>query len=420
MSRDLTAAMIAAIQAGTIRPVIFYQGEFSSGTVYLWSGMNDISWNGQTWTGAGNMLGVSVAREVQGIEAVKFVVALNGESQSLLSLNLSAVRQGLPGTVWLGAISDPDAYLSLPGVTSNWASTPDSDAIDAACASGRIGGAIHLAAADWTPAAIQCVWSKFLTTGNQRSHRLFINTNGRPQLRISDTGATEITINATAAPTITNGDDLWLGYDFLGSDGSGNRVTKFYISTDGVTWTQLGATVTTAGTLNIFSGTAAVAIGAAAASGAGSMFVGDVYYADFRSGGIDGTIVAKFDAKKFASKNIATAQADTGETWTINKSGTSRALIVRVPEALIADPFIMFKGKMDVPDIVDDGERCTLAVSYESRLIDLERARIKRYTQESQQIDYASDLGFQFVPGLQDAQVSWGPNGGTHTLALRR
>lgn len=184
MSRDLAAGMLAAIGAGTVRPVVFYEGEFSTGTLRLWSGVGDKTWNGQTWAGAGKMLSVSEVRESSGIEAVKFSVALNGESQDLLSANLGAVRQGLPGTVWLGALSE----------------------------------------------------------------------------------------------------------------------------------------------------------------------VG----------------------------------------------------------AVIADPFILFKGLMDVPDVLDDGAQCTLSVSYESRLIDLERARERRYTSEDQQIDYPTDTGFDGVPALQDRKIKWG------------
>lgn len=76
--------------------------------------------------------------------------------------------------------------------------------------------------------------------------------------------------------------------------------------------------------------------------------------------------------------------------------------------SLIADPYQLQKGRLDVAVIEDDGTTCTIQVSYESRLVDLARARERRYTNQDQQIDYSGDLGFDQVPALQDAVVIWG------------
>lgn len=187
MARNLTAGVISAITSGTVRPAIFYQGEYSTGILRLWSGVGSITWNGQTWLGVGQMLGISAIEEVSDVRAVGFGVSLAGDASALLSLNLGAARQGLPGTVWLGC----------------------------------------------------------------------------------------------------------------------------------------------------------------------------------------------FDAAG----------------------------------ALIADPFMSFAGRFDVPDILDEGERCTIQARYESRLIDLDRPRDRRYTDEDQGIDFPSDPGFEFVTKLPDKNVTWGGGG---------
>jgi hypothetical protein len=44
-SRDLAAAQLAMITAAAKRPVLFFEGEFSGGTLRLWSGVGTISWN---------------------------------------------------------------------------------------------------------------------------------------------------------------------------------------------------------------------------------------------------------------------------------------------------------------------------------------------------------------------------------------
>ena len=184
MARALTAGMLAAMATGVLRPLILYEGEFSGGTVRLFSGYGTLDWNGNTFTGSGQMLNITAIQEVSGLQAINFTVSLNGELPSLIALALGQVRRGKSGSVWLGLLDDSNA--------------------------------------------------------------------------------------------------------------------------------------------------------------------------------------------------------------------------------LIADPFLCFKGRADRPDIVPDPAHTVISVAYESRLIDASRRRERRYTSEDQQIDYPDDKGFDFVPALQDAQFTWG------------
>lgn len=182
--RALTTAAAAAANAAAVVPCIFYEGVYSSGTLRLWSGLGDYTWNSLTWTGAGNLLSISAITENSDVTAQNFTVSLSGPASALLSIALGDARQGLAGRIWLGF----------------------------------------------------------------------------------------------------------------------------------------------------------------------------------------------FDAAG----------------------------------ALIVDPFKAFEGRLDVPTIVDEGEQATITVAYESRLIDLERSRARRYTDEDQQNDYPGDLGFEYVPMIQDAKIPWG------------
>ncbi len=74
---------------------------------------------------------------------------------------------------------------------------------------------------------------------------------------------------------------------------------------------------------------------------------------------------------------------------------------------LIADPVLMFDGRMDTMDI-NMGETAVINVTAESRLSDWERPRIRRYTNEDQQNQYPNDKGFEFVPQMADKQLIWG------------
>lgn len=192
--RDVTGAVQTALAADKIRLALLFEGEFATGTLRLWTGVGDLSWNGHTWTGAGQLLSASEIRETGDVRATGLTISLSGMPSTLLSVVLQSARQGYGGTVWL----------------------------------------------------------------------------------------------------------------------------------------------------------------------------------------------ALFDAAG----------------------------------AVIADPAITFKGRLDVPSIDEAEDGCTISVSYESRLIDLDRARDRRYTSEDQAIDYPADLGFDYVPSIQDAQINWGVAGGPPVVSV--
>jgi hypothetical protein len=77
-------------------------------------------------------------------------------------------------------------------------------------------------------------------------------------------------------------------------------------------------------------------------------------------------------------------------------------------QTVINDPILLFSGKLDIPAISDEGETAEITITYESRLIDLERSRVNRYTPEDQKRFFPGDLGLDYVPAIQDKKVVWG------------
>ena len=75
---------------------------------------------------------------------------------------------------------------------------------------------------------------------------------------------------------------------------------------------------------------------------------------------------------------------------------------------VVSDPYVFFKGRMDKMSISDNGESAQIKVSLESRLIDLNRNRVRRFTDVDQQTEFAGDLGFKFVESLQEKSIDWG------------
>ena len=114
MARNLTAGMQAEVVATVLRPVVFLEGEFASGTLRLWTGVGQIDWNGQTWTGGGTLLGISEITETADVRAVGISVSLSSMPASVISLVIGQARQGLPLTIYFGAMDAAGAVTATP------------------------------------------------------------------------------------------------------------------------------------------------------------------------------------------------------------------------------------------------------------------------------------------------------------------
>jgi hypothetical protein len=77
-------------------------------------------------------------------------------------------------------------------------------------------------------------------------------------------------------------------------------------------------------------------------------------------------------------------------------------------KSVVADVYTLFRGKMDIMKIDEGAESSTIVLNLENRLIALDRPKERRYTHEDQQLSFSGDLGFEFVPDLQDKEIIWG------------
>ena len=68
----------------------------------------------------------------------------------------------------------------------------------------------------------------------------------------------------------------------------------------------------------------------------------------------------------------------------------------------------VFKGILDVPVINKSAKNASIVVKAENRLIELQKTRVRRYTDQDQKDMYPNDPGLEFVAGLQDVEIRWG------------
>lgn len=68
----------------------------------------------------------------------------------------------------------------------------------------------------------------------------------------------------------------------------------------------------------------------------------------------------------------------------------------------------IFTGQIDMMNIDEGPETSAIDLKVESRLIELNKPRSRRYTTSNQQARFAGDKGFDFVEDLQQKKFAWG------------
>lgn len=75
---------------------------------------------------------------------------------------------------------------------------------------------------------------------------------------------------------------------------------------------------------------------------------------------------------------------------------------------LIPSPVVSFSGRMDQPTIRSEGQTASITIACENRLIDMNTAVDRRYTDQDQKLDYPTDRGMEFVNSIQQVEIYWG------------
>ena len=223
--------------------------------------------------------------------------------------------------------STTTGYLTLPGTAGNYASTPDSAALSI---TGDIDIRCKVALNDWTPSTSSMLVAKYGAAAH-RSWYFFVTTSGTLTLSTSADGTNLTSQTSSVATGISDGAVKWVRATRVAASGA----TKYYLSDDGTSWTQLGTDcANTAGA--IYDSDAALEIGS---EGVGTLFcaAGRFHRAQVLSG-IAGTIV--FDA------DFTT----TGRSFLESSSNTARVTIngTGARESVSTLPSILFDGVDDV------------------------------------------------------------------------
>jgi hypothetical protein len=216
-------------------------------------------------------------------------------------------------------------YLYLPGVSGNYASIPDSAALDLTTEADI---QVRIAFDDWTPAVLSRIIWKGNTAGTDHAYGFTLNAAGTLNWRIGATAG----VNATSsvATGLTDGSAAWIRVTWRASDGR----TQFFTAADSATvpssWTQLG-TDQTASLASLNNSTSALHIGEQGAGG-GNTVAGKVYRVLVLST-IGGTTVLDADFTSgitSGGQTSFTESSSNAATVTINRSTSGRKAVAVV------------------------------------------------------------------------------------------
>jgi len=216
-------------------------------------------------------------------------------------------------------------YLSLPGTAGHYASTPDAVA-NRFTGDQSIVQRVRLP--DYTPASNQMLVSGYVgASGVARKFYLILLTTG--VLRFSWESTTPVDVNSDStialSTVVPDGTEVVIGVSFDVDNGATQNEVKFWYSLNNEsTWTQLGATVTTAGVAVRNTGTAAIQIGAfdgTSSNAIGSFLSLRLYNGipPIFGGSGSATPVVDFNPHRDAVTPTGTiTSSTTGEVWTLN------------------------------------------------------------------------------------------------------
>lgn len=105
--RNLTAGMISEFSGNSVTPNFLADLFFGSATVRIWTGLGNLVWLGETYIGAGNLIGISPIDETQDLQAKGLVATLNGIPTTLISAALQeGETRGRPFRLYLGVVDN--------------------------------------------------------------------------------------------------------------------------------------------------------------------------------------------------------------------------------------------------------------------------------------------------------------------------
>jgi hypothetical protein len=362
MSRNLDPTLAASLSAGVIRPVLFVQITFNSGTEYVWSGIGDFDFNGHTFSGVGNLGSIGPIAEGSAVKADGTSVTLSGIGLSQIGVPAPPVTPPAPpfpgqmAWAYPGGVDPGHDFTNPPSLGNGGLGCSGTVGVSSAVSADlemrngqSIGG----------PNSLLVTWGDFQMP---------------PEIPVGATitGIYAVIACSGSAANCSAG-VVGIGPLFVGP-GAGSF--SMDLTSHGGLANSLDA-----GIVNTLPGAATLSLAVSFAAMA-------VYYT--------GTPQTKMSLLQEALRDVRMGAP--AKIW----------FGLMANGALIGTPYLTFSGTVDKPNVQMDEKTASITLALENRLVNLQRANQRRYTAADQKLAYPTDMAFNWVESLNDIALRWG------------
>lgn len=367
MARNLNTTLKAALSDQVISPVVLANLTFKSGPVYVWSGVGDLVFNGNTYKGVGQLGKISSISEGSDVKADGMEITLFGIGLSPFpdpSAPPAPPDVTPPVTVPPGQLV---AYLSPANVTSVQDAGYGGAAIGGSSPSTGGYGSLVLADGGSFETGISLTFDTFDATGSLPAGAVIQSAYGMAHLIHGSVN--DVVQEGGFASTAINTDAHYY-----------SSVTPTIAGIDAASFTfKMQYTLVPPG---------------------GGIFIGPLTDSTYE---IENLLVAVYYTLPTASSLVNDAMADylVGAPAKIYFGLISNGVLVGVP-------YLIFSGQIDQPTIDVSVQSSAITLALENKLSNLLRPTARRYTASDQHIKFPDDSGFNFVEILNDVSLRWG------------
>jgi hypothetical protein len=371
MSRNLDPTLASALDNGTIQPAFLAMLTLKSGVEYVWSGVGDMVFNGQTYKGVGDLGSIGPITEGISVQADGTTVTLSGIGLSQIDLPV-VIPPTIPGyTPPLGsflAIAAPTPIVSSAG-TGMATVSPGTSIGDPPAAGLRVKGTVPAppvtaadrgsAIATWTGAGALLPYGAIVES---------MQVVAAISSGITACDQSAFVDGISSIPSNPNG----TYYGSLSFDPSNPQAALAGFSAEiGIAYSLDG---------EVFDDTMS-----------GTMLIA-VYYT-MPSGYIPPTTTSL----------VYEALND------IRVGGPAKIWFgLMANGAFLGAPYLVFSGTVDKPTVNIGPKTSSIILALENRLVNLQRPTMRRYTAADQHLAYPTDSAFNWVEELNDSAWRWG------------
>jgi hypothetical protein len=112
--RNITDDVRVELEAGQVRPLFLVSIQFANETLYMWTGVGDLVWNGNTYKGMGTLGTVSTIAETGETQAQGITLTLSGIPTPLLIDSMTQMTSDGTASVYLGFLHQDGSIVADP------------------------------------------------------------------------------------------------------------------------------------------------------------------------------------------------------------------------------------------------------------------------------------------------------------------